>query len=99
MSYHETDHLQVFIANELKDRLALVALIVAELGREVSRARSSSKPSRVVTAERPDVFFGFRMEGHVPRPVPSPAEVMTLNWCLSRRPMRCDAIGLLARLE
>jgi response regulator NasT len=35
MSYHETDHFRVLIANERKDRLALVAPIVADLGHEV----------------------------------------------------------------
>ena len=35
MSYRETDHLRVLIANERKDRLALVAPIVAALGHEV----------------------------------------------------------------
>ncbi len=38
MSYRETDHLRVLIANERKDRLALVAPMVA-LGHEVSHAR------------------------------------------------------------
>ena len=35
MSYRETEHLRVLIANERKDRLALVAPIVASLGHEV----------------------------------------------------------------
>ena len=35
MSYRETDHLRVLIANERKDRLALIAPIVAALGHEV----------------------------------------------------------------
>ena len=35
MSYRETDHLRVLIANERKDHLALVAPIVAALGHEV----------------------------------------------------------------
>ena len=35
MSYLETDHLRVLIANERKDRLALVTPIVAALGHEV----------------------------------------------------------------
>ena len=35
MSYRETEHLRVLIANERKDRLALVAPIVAALGHEV----------------------------------------------------------------
>ena len=36
MSYRETEHLRVLIANERKDRLALVAPIVANLGHRVS---------------------------------------------------------------
>jgi AmiR/NasT family two-component response regulator len=35
MSYRETDHLRVLIANERKDRLAIVAPIVVGLGHEV----------------------------------------------------------------
>jgi hypothetical protein len=35
MSYRETVHLRVLIANERKDRLALVVPIVAALGHEV----------------------------------------------------------------
>jgi hypothetical protein len=35
MSYRETENLRVLIANERKDRLALVAPIVAGLGHEV----------------------------------------------------------------
>ena len=35
MSYRETEHLRVLIANERRDRLALVAPIVAALGHEV----------------------------------------------------------------
>ena len=35
MSFSETDHLRVLIANERKDRLALVAQIVVGLGHEV----------------------------------------------------------------
>ena len=45
MSYRETEHMRVLIANERKDRLALVAPIVAALGHDVSRARSSSRMS------------------------------------------------------
>ena len=45
MGYRETEHLRVLIANERKDRLALVAPIVAELGHEVSPGRSTSKTS------------------------------------------------------
>jgi hypothetical protein len=35
MSHRETEHLRVLIANERKDRLALVAPVVASLGHEV----------------------------------------------------------------
>ena len=45
MSYRETEHLRVLIANERKDRLALVAPIVANLGHEVMPARSTSRTS------------------------------------------------------
>ena len=38
MSYRDTDHLRVLIANERRDRLALVAPIVAALGHEVIAA-------------------------------------------------------------
>jgi len=34
MSYRETEHLRVLIANERKDRLAVVAPIVVALGRQ-----------------------------------------------------------------
>jgi hypothetical protein len=37
MSYRETEHLRVLIANERKDRLALVAPIVAALGHVIAR--------------------------------------------------------------
>jgi hypothetical protein len=40
MSYRETEHPRVLIANERRDRLALVAPIVAALGHEVIAARS-----------------------------------------------------------
>jgi hypothetical protein len=45
MSYRETKHLRVLIANERKDRLALVAPIVVGLGHEDS-GRAQSTPSR-----------------------------------------------------
>ena len=35
MNYRETEHLRVLIANERKDRLALVVPIVVALGHEV----------------------------------------------------------------
>jgi len=56
MSYHETDHLRVLIANERKDRLALVAPIVASLGHEVIAREIEVEDVGAVTArERPDV--------------------------------------------
>ena len=39
MTSHETERLRVLIANERKDRLALVAPIVVALGHEVIAAR------------------------------------------------------------
>ena len=51
-----TDHLRVLIANERKDRLALVAPIVAALGHEVIAREIDVKDVGAVTArERPDV--------------------------------------------
>ena len=56
MSYRETDHLRVLIANERKDRLALVATIVATLGHEVIAREIEVVDVGAVTArERPDV--------------------------------------------
>ena len=56
MSYRETDHLRVLIANERKDRLALVAPIVAALGHEVIAREIDVEDVGAVTArERPDV--------------------------------------------
>ena len=56
MSYRETEHLRVLIANERKDRLALVAPIVAGLGHEVIAREIDVEDVGVVTArERPDV--------------------------------------------
>jgi response regulator NasT len=56
MSYRETDHLRVLIANERKDRLALVAPIVAALGHEViAREIDVSEVGAVTARERPDV--------------------------------------------
>jgi AmiR/NasT family two-component response regulator len=56
MSYRETEHLRVLIANERKDRLALVAPIVAELGHEViAREIEVEDVGRVTARERPDV--------------------------------------------
>ncbi len=56
MSYRETEHLRVLIANERKDRLALVAPIVAALGHEVIAREIDIEDVGAVTArERPDV--------------------------------------------
>jgi AmiR/NasT family two-component response regulator len=56
MSYRETDHLRVLIANERRDRLALVAPIVAALGHEViAREIDVSEVGAVTARERPDV--------------------------------------------
>jgi AmiR/NasT family two-component response regulator len=51
-----TDHLRVLIANERKDRLALVAPIVISLGHEViAREIEVEDVAAVTTRERPDV--------------------------------------------
>jgi response regulator NasT len=56
MSDRETEHLRVLIANERKDRLALVATVVASLGHEVIAREIDVADVGVVTArERPDV--------------------------------------------
>jgi two-component system, response regulator / RNA-binding antiterminator len=56
MSHRETEHLRVLIANERKDRLALVAPIVAGLGHEVIAREIEVRDVGAVTAkERPDV--------------------------------------------
>jgi response regulator NasT len=56
MTYRETEHLRVLIANERKDRLALVAPIVASLGHEVIAREVDVNDVGAVTArERPDV--------------------------------------------
>jgi AmiR/NasT family two-component response regulator len=56
MSDRETDHLRVLIANERKDRLALVAPIVAALGHEViAREILVEEVGAVTERERPDV--------------------------------------------
>ena len=52
----ETGHLRVLIANERKDRLALVAPVVVELGHEVIAREIEVEDVGPVTArERPDV--------------------------------------------
>src|ERR1700693_2570279 len=56
MSYHQTEHLRVLIANERQDRLALVAPTVAALGHEVIAREIEGADIGAVTArERPDV--------------------------------------------
>jgi len=56
MSSRETEHLRVLIANERRDRLALVAPIVAELGHEViAREIDVNEVGPVTARERPDV--------------------------------------------
>ena len=53
---HETEHLRVLIANERKDRLALVAPIVIALGHEViAREIEVADVGLVTSRERPDV--------------------------------------------
>ena len=56
MSSRETENLRVLIANERKDRLALVAPIVASLGHEViAREIDVGDVGDVTARERPDV--------------------------------------------
>ena len=51
MSYRDTDHLRVLIANERTDRLALVAPIVVALGHEVIAREIDVADVGAVTAE------------------------------------------------
>jgi AmiR/NasT family two-component response regulator len=56
MSYRETEHLRVLIANERRDRLALVAPMVANLEHEViAREIDVADVGAVTARERPDV--------------------------------------------
>jgi AmiR/NasT family two-component response regulator len=56
MSYRDTEHLRVLIANERRDRLALVVPIVAALGHEViAREIEVAEVGPVTARERPDV--------------------------------------------
>jgi two-component system, response regulator / RNA-binding antiterminator len=56
MPYRETEHLRVLIVNERRDRLALVAPIVAALGHDVIAREIEVEDVGAVTArERPDV--------------------------------------------
>jgi AmiR/NasT family two-component response regulator len=56
MSHRDTEHLRVLIANERKDRLAVVAPIVIGLGHEViAREIDVADVGDVTARERPDV--------------------------------------------
>ncbi len=56
MSYRDTEHLRVLIANERKDRLALFASAVVALGHEViAREIEVGDVAAVTARERPDV--------------------------------------------
>ena len=56
MSHRDTEHLRVLIANERKDRLALVASAVVALGHAVIAREIEVQEVAAVTArERPDV--------------------------------------------
>jgi len=56
VSYRETEHLRVLIANERKDRLELVVPIVVALGHEViAREIEVGDVGPVTARERPDV--------------------------------------------
>src|SRR6201989_2495250 len=56
MSYREIENLRVLIANERRDRLALVARVVAALGHEViAREIDVADVGPVTARERPDV--------------------------------------------
>jgi AmiR/NasT family two-component response regulator len=56
MSQRETEHLRVLIANERKDRLALVAPIVTALGHDViAREIEVEEVGEMTVRERPDV--------------------------------------------
>ncbi len=56
IQHREADHLRVLIANERKDRLTVVAAVVATLGHEVIAREIEVQDVGAVTArERPDV--------------------------------------------
>src|SRR4051794_16320933 len=56
MSSRDTEHLRVLIANERRDRLALVAALVVDLGHEViAREIEVDDVGEVTARERPDV--------------------------------------------
>jgi hypothetical protein len=52
VSYRETEHLRVLIANERKDRLVLVASVVVALGHEVIAREIDVQDVGSVTASR-----------------------------------------------
>jgi AmiR/NasT family two-component response regulator len=66
LRYRDTEHLRVLIANERKDRLALVAPIVTALGHEVIAREIEVEDVGAVTArERPDVaLVGLGANSH-----------------------------------
>jgi response regulator NasT len=84
MSYRETEHLRVLIANERRDRLALVAPIVAALGHEViAREIEVADVGAVTARERPDVALvglgessqhALQLIEKIMRPAPKEAE-------------------------
>jgi AmiR/NasT family two-component response regulator len=56
MSAKKTEHLRVLIANELEERLALVAPIITALGHEViARETEVAEVGPAIARERPDV--------------------------------------------
>jgi AmiR/NasT family two-component response regulator len=56
MNQRETEHLRVLIANERKDRLDMVAMIVVGLGHEViAREIEVTDVAAITARERPDV--------------------------------------------
>ena len=56
MSYRDTEHLRVLIANERKDRLAILAPIVVSLGHEViAREVDVADVGPITAREQPDV--------------------------------------------
>ena len=70
MSYREAEHLRVLIANERRDRLALVAPIVGALGHEViAREIAVADVAAVTARERPDIALVGLGESsqHAPR--------------------------------
>ena len=81
MSSRETQHLRVLIANERRDRLALVAAIVAALGHEViAREIDVDEVGPVTSRERPDVaLVGSADTAGGPRRVPPATPIRTAD--------------------